>query len=118
MKFKKIRIKLTSILIVLVLTVTTLSACSFPNLNKDEDNRDDRTVMIYMCGSNLETTFGVATKNIAEMLSVKLPKGVNVVIETGGAKKWRDYDISNEKISRYTVKNGKLILLQTLDQSM
>lgn len=78
---------------------------------------DSRTLLIYMCGSNLETTFGAATKNIAEMLSVKLPDDVNIVIETGGAKKWRDYNIPADKLSRYLIKNGKLIPLSKIERT-
>ncbi len=116
MKQKKLKIKIFSLLLAAALIFTSFPACSNAG-EKREDNRDNRTVLIYMCGSNLETTFGAATKNIAEMLSVKLPKGVNVMIETGGAKKWRDYNIANDKISRYTIKNGRLVLLQALDRS-
>ncbi len=116
MKHKIARIKIISVLLAAVLIFTSFPACSSNNAEK-EDNRDSRTVLIYMCGSNLETTFGAATKNIAEMLSVKLPSGVNVMIETGGAKKWRDYDIASDKISRYTIRNGRLVLLQALERS-
>lgn len=51
-----------------------------------EREKDSRSILIYMCGSNLETNFGAATNNIDEMLSVKLPEGVHVILETGGAK--------------------------------
>ncbi len=127
MKIRKIKIKFLSVLLAVALIITAIPGCS---VSTDESSiavessevskieyTDSRTVLIYMCGSNLETTFGAATKNIAEMLSVNLPKGVNVIIETGGAKKWRDYDIANDKISRYTIKNGKLVLLQALERS-
>ncbi len=81
-----------------------------------EQPSDERTVLVYMCGSNLETNFGAATKNIAEMLTAELPDGVNLVLETGGARKWRNYDISGDCLSRYIVKNGELELLQTVPQ--
>ena len=70
-----------------------------------------------MCGSNLETDGAAATRNIGEMLGVNIPDGVTVVIETGGSKRWRDYDIDNEKISRYTIKNGGLVLQETLENA-
>lgn len=34
-----------------------------------------QAIYIYMCGSNLETKGGAATKNIAEMLDAALPDG-------------------------------------------
>lgn len=52
----------------------------------------DYTILIYLCGSNLESydeeydQYGSqASTNILEMLEVGIPSNVNVVIETGGA---------------------------------
>lgn len=70
------------------------------------------TLMIYMCGSDLETRSGSATKNIEEMLGAKLPDGARVIIQTGGAKKWRGLGISAEHSSRYEIVNGELVLLR------
>jgi hypothetical protein len=71
------------------------------------------TVAVYMCGSDLETQTDAAGKNIDEMLKADIPSNVNVVIQTGGAAKWRSHNISSEKLSRYTVKNGALTLEET-----
>ena len=70
-----------------------------------EKNYEDGTytLMIYMCGSNLESRSGSATKNIAEMLSAEMPENTKVIIQTGGAKKWRNYDITAAVACRYTV---------------
>ena len=77
------------------------------------------SVFIYLCGSNLETKQGLAGKNIQELLSAEIPGNVNVVLETGGAGKWRSYGISNKKLQRYLVKDGELSLLEELpDASM
>lgn len=134
MKLRKLSVKILSLLTAAVLaagcslsptesvisdsiTVSDTSSDTVTSGDTSAEPSDSRTVLIYMCGSNLETTFGAATKNIAEMLSVKLPDDVNVVIETGGAKKWRDYDIPSDKLCRYLVKNGKLIQLKQLERS-
>lgn len=81
---------------------------------------DDYTIMIYMCGSNLESDYassgsyssytGLATGNISEILSVTYPDGVNVILETGGCKAWETtYGISASKLGRYHVANGALV---------
>ena len=70
------------------------------------------TLMIYMCGSNLESRSGSATKNIAEMLTAEMPESTKVIIQTGGANKWRDYGISASHSSRYELKNGSLVLIE------
>lgn len=67
------------------------------------------TLLIYMCGSSLETTGGSATANIREMLGARVEDGVNIVIQTGGARKWRGFDIPNDKLARYSVKGGELV---------
>ncbi|MCL1913689.1 MAG: clostripain-related cysteine peptidase [Eubacteriaceae bacterium] len=55
-------------------------------------------IYIYICGSDLEshdpdkvppdTTFGLASMDIAEITGVKMPKNVNIVMQMGGAKNW------------------------------
>ena len=72
---------------------------------------DDYTIMIYMCGSDLESDEGLATENITEILSVKnMPDNVNIIIETGGAKKWKStYGISANYLQRWHIENNKLI---------
>ena len=91
--------------------------------NKDDDKPivDDTksayTVLIYMCGSDLESDSqqgGLATSDIQEILSVKnQPKDVNIVIQTGGAKKWssagQKLGISYSKSQRWHVEDGKLV---------
>lgn len=67
------------------------------------------TLLIYMCGSSLETTGGSATANIREMLGARVDDGANIVIQTGGARKWRGFDIPNDKLARYSVKGGELV---------
>ncbi len=68
------------------------------------------TIMIYMCGSDLESDGGYATNDISEILSVSnQPSNVNVIIETGGASKWKStYGINANYLERYEVSNKKL----------
>ncbi len=71
-------------------------------------------VYIYMCGSDLETKQSAATRNLAEILGADIDESVSVVIETGGAQKWRGYDISSDFITRYEAKDGVLLQRQLL----
>ena len=84
---------------------------ALPPVEKDYED-GTYTLMVYMCGSNLESKSGSATKNIAEMLTAEMPKNTKVIIQTGGAKKWRDYGISASHSSRYELKNGELTLIE------
>lgn len=74
-----------------------------------------KTLLIYMCGSNLETKQGLAGKNIDELLSAEIGENVNIVIQTGGAKTWRKHGVSADRSQRYIVKNGKLELLSSAE---
>ena len=87
------------------------------------------TIMIYMCGSDLESGYdgssthassaGLATLDIKEILSVpNQPSDVNIIIETGGARAWKsDYSISSTKLGRYHVANQKLVKDAELTQA-
>lgn len=51
---------------------------------------DTWLVYWYICGSNLESEGGAATKDIEEMLEAQLPPNVKVLIQAGGSKEWRN----------------------------
>lgn len=108
--------KTISVLLVCVLLFASFCGCS----NTDTDKQTTplkRTIFIYMCGSNLETKQGLASKNIDEILSAEIGNNVTVVIETGGASTWRHHGIDNNAIQRYEVKDGELKLIETLDNA-
>ena len=47
------------------------------------------TLMVYMCGGNLESTYSLATSDIQEMMSAKgAGDNVSVLLMTGGAQHW------------------------------
>ena len=78
---------------------------------KPKPNDGSYTLLIYMCGSSLESRNGAATDDIAELLRADIPDKTNIIIETGGAWKWKDDRISYDKIQRFQVTDGKLVLL-------
>lgn len=60
-----------------------------------------QTLMIYMCGSNLESAYGSASADINEMLGAGLSsRDVTVLVMTGGTSSWsQGYDASQTQIS-------------------
>lgn len=71
------------------------------------------TVMVYMCGSDLESGYGAASADIEEMLEADLGDDVNVVVETGGASEWSfssDADPSTRQ--RWVLEDGEASLVQ------
>lgn len=71
----------------------------------------------YLCGSDLESDYGLATIDLQELFAVSLPKNVKVVIQTGGAKKWHSEFISSEHIERYVYDSNGLQLIERLPQA-
>ena len=90
----------------------------------------DYTIMLYMSGSTLEydaeerdPLIGLFSEDIEEILSVDLPESVKIIIETGGAKKWKlssnkiqgATSISSSNLQRWEVVNHKIQLIETLN---
>ena len=75
-------------------------------------NKDVVTIMVYMCGTDLESQYGMATKDIAEMRKATLSDNVNIIIYTGGCKSWQTSSISNSTNQIYKVEGGTLKLLE------
>lgn len=91
-------------------------------INVVEISKSAFTLMLYICGSDLESdksSGGNATSDIKEILSVKnQPDDINIIIETGGAKAWKStYGISNKYIERWHVDNNQLIKDESLPQA-
>lgn len=74
--------------------------------------RDTVTVMVYMCGTDLESKYGMATKDLQEMLSATIAKNVNIIVLTGGCKAWKNSEISSSKNQIFKVENKKLVKLE------
>lgn len=55
----------------------------------DASSQDAYTILLYVCGSNLESDNGYATTDLKEIVAAgALPEGVNIVVETGGSTSW------------------------------
>ena len=66
------------------------------------------TVFVYLCGSDLESNSGAGSKDLNEMLSGSRGSNVRFVVETGGARTWRNNTMSNRKLGRYLIQNGQI----------
>ena len=49
--------------------------------------RDTVTIMVYMCGTDLESRSAMATRDLVEMTRAKLGSNVHVLVYTGGCAK-------------------------------
>ena len=119
------------------ITATTqdggFSASATVTVTENTSTADAWTVLVYMCGSTLESDYankstqgisydkcGLAVCDIKEILSTpNKPDDVNIVFETGGANTWTTnangkysdgYTISNSFIQRHHVEGSKIVL--------
>lgn len=70
--------------------------------------KDTVTIMVYMCGADLESKSGMASADLSEMAGAKLNDNVNIIVETGGAAYWQQSFISNKTCQIYKVGAGGL----------
>ena len=76
------------------------------------NNKDTVTIMVYMCGADLESQQGMATSDLKEMASAKFEDNVNLLVYTGGAKKWRNNVVSASRNQIYQIKDGAFYCLK------
>ena len=72
------------------------------------------TVLIYMIGSNLESESAAGTADLVEMINANPSSSVNIIVETGGSKRWQNKVISANTLERYRVGSGGLARLEQL----
>ena len=77
-----------------------------------------RTIMIYMIGSDLESQYAAASSDIDEIKSSGINfDDVNVLIYTGGTKKWINSEIPNDKNTIFKMTNSGLVKLEEYERS-
>ena len=69
---------------------------------------DNVTIMVYMCGTDLESRSAMATKDLVEMTNAKFGDDVHILVYTGGCTKWNNNVISSQYNQIYEVKSGGL----------
>ena len=72
------------------------------------NQQDTVTIMVYMCGTDLESRSGMATKDLSEMARATIGENVNVVVYTGGCSRWNNNIVSASKNQIYEVQSGGL----------
>ncbi len=71
------------------------------------NSKDTVTVLVYMCGTDLESQQGMATSDLKEMANATIGKNVNLIVYTGGCKRWRNNVISSSVNQVYRISDGQ-----------
>ena len=76
------------------------------------NGQDTVTLMVYMCGTDLESKSAMATRDLQEMLAASFGDNVRLIIQTGGCSNWRNNLVSSQYNQIWQVKNGKMTCLE------
>lgn len=67
---------------------------------------DTVTIMVYLCGTDLESRSGMGTSDLQEMIAANLGEKVNLLVYTGGCSSWRNSVVSSRVNQVYQVMEG------------
>ena len=76
------------------------------------EGRDTVTIMLYMCGTDLESRAGMGTSDLQEMLGAVLGKNISLIVYTGGCKGWKNNQVSSSANQIWQIKNGGMTCLE------
>ncbi len=70
------------------------------------------TIMVYLCGTDLESRNRMATSDLQEMVAANISDNVNLIVYTGGCSRWNNNVVSSRTNQIYQIKEGGLLLLE------
>ena len=74
------------------------------------DGSDTATVLVYMCGADLESRSGMATRDLQEMIKADAGN-INLLVYTGGASQWQNNAVDAAQCQIWKIQNGGMKLL-------
>ena len=93
---------------------TTISSGARNKFTTIKGNKKDQTtLMIYMCGTDLESRSGMATNDLKEIANATSSDQIDIIVYTGGCAKWQLNGISTKTNQIYQIKDGKLLRLES-----
>ena len=73
--------------------------------------RDDVTIMVYLCGTDLESRSKMATSDLLEMLDADISEDINLIVYTGGCNRWQNNVLSSRTNQIWKVEDDGLLPL-------
>ncbi len=80
----------------------------------DEPQIAQKTIMLYIVGSDLETDGNAAARDFTEMVAASYSDDVKLVMQTGGCSDWYFDEMLDGEVQRYEIRNGKIEWLEDL----
>lgn len=75
------------------------------------------TIFVYLCGSDLESDYGMATDDMMEMVNSGAGGNVRFVVECGGAYSWDNNISSSRSNKRILIENGEAVEVGSVSRS-
>ncbi len=70
------------------------------------------TILVYMCGTDLESRSGMATADVQEMIKAGIGDNVNLLVYTGGCSGWRNRMFSSSVNQIYQIQGNNIKCLE------
>lgn len=69
------------------------------------EKEETTTLLVYMCASTLESDFGSATNNIAELTAANISPNVSIAVQAGGTTRWKNDYLSATVTERFSIED-------------
>ena len=76
------------------------------------NGKDKATIMIYLCGTDLESRSKMATSDLQEMIDAKISEDVNVIVYSGGCNRWQNQAMSSRTNQIWKVEDDGVVCLE------
>ena len=76
------------------------------------NGKDEMTIMVYMCGTDLESRSRMATADLQEMLDATVSDKVNLIVYTGGCNQWQNNVVSSQTNQIWQIKDDGMLCLE------
>ena len=92
---------------------TTVVAGARDKYTKILGNGDDKaTIMVYLCGTDLESRSKMATSDLQEMIDATISEDVNVIVYSGGCLQWQNRAMSSRTNQIWQIKEEGIVCLE------
>ncbi len=88
----------------------------------DDDNNTESgdgswNIFVYLCGSDLESNYGMASGDIQEMIDSSCGENVKFIVETGGSSTWQQESVPTDKLGRFEISGGEITPVENVELS-
>ena len=76
------------------------------------NGNDKATIMVYLCGTDLESRSKMATSDLQEMIDADISEDVNVLVYSGGCRQWQNKAMSSQTNQIWKIENDGIVCLE------